>query len=202
MHRFQHLYDLCNQCSSISTCQFVRHTQPINSDLSVVFFRQIKMTNLGDQLEKVQISDEPAKRRPLNARNDGIPDELKESARKFDQHFQDLELREETRYRVSNYSSNLFTKNAETSQKYRKMGNELYSSQRYEESLNSYNQVGFSRNAIQCMALHLNAIHLNLYTLAIHLNPNTPAILRWPLEVSKNFFFIIARLKFNSLTDC
>lgn len=151
--------------------QFVRHTQAINSDLSVVFFRQIKMTNLGDQLEKVQISDEPVKRRPLNARNDGIPDELKESARKFDQHFQDLELREETRYRVSNYSSNLFTKNAETSQKYRKMGNELYSSQRYEESLNSYNQVGFSRNAIQCMALHLNAIHLILYTLAIHLNP-------------------------------
>lgn len=127
------------------------------------------MTNLGDQLEKVQISDEPVKRRPLNARNDGIPDELKESARKFDQHFQDLELREETRYRVSNYSSNLFTKNAETSQKYRKMGNELYSSQRYEESLNSYNQVGFSRNGIQCMAIHLNAIYLDHTPNSIHL---------------------------------
>lgn len=108
-----------------------------------MFFRQIKMTNLGEQLEKVQISDKPAKRPPLNELNNGIPEELKESASKFDEHFQDLDLREETRYRVSNYSSNLFSKNAETSQKYRKMGNELYAEQRYEESLNTYNQVGF-----------------------------------------------------------
>lgn len=98
-------------------------------------------TKLDEQLKKVELTDGLTKKKPLNELNNGICEELKESARQFNVHFQNLELREETRYRVSNYSSNLFSKSAETSQKYRKMGNELYAEQRYEESLTTYNQV-------------------------------------------------------------
>lgn len=109
----------------------------------------MKMTNLDDQLEKVKIDEDAkveadeTKRKKiiLNELNDGIPDELSEDARRFEKSFQDLELRERTRYRITNYSSNLFSKNVETSQKYRKLGNELYAEQRYEEALDAYNQV-------------------------------------------------------------
>lgn len=97
------------------------------------------MNNLSEQIEKVKLNKTDKKL--LNDLNHGISNELKEYAKKFNEKFQDLELREETLYRISNHSSNLFSKNVETSQKYRKMGNELYAEQRYEEALNSYNQV-------------------------------------------------------------
>ena len=96
---------------------------------------------LGERLANVAITDK--KQAPLNELNNRISEALKENASRFNVHFQDLELREETRYRVSNYSSNLFSKSAETSRKYRQMGNELYAEQRYEESLTTYNQVGW-----------------------------------------------------------
>ena len=127
---------------SLGNNRFIKTSSKLTGGHSLL---QIKMTTdqdrLDDQLEKIEIADERTKQKALNERNNGISDELKECATSFNVHFQDLELREEARYRVTNYSSNLFSKSAETSQKYRKMGNELYAEQRYAESLTTYNQV-------------------------------------------------------------
>lgn len=93
------------------------------------------MTNSSEQLENIESN------KKLNELNKQINDDLKESAKEFNKNFQDLELRDETRYRISNHSSNLFSKNLEKSRKYRQTGNDFYSEKRYEEALNSYNQV-------------------------------------------------------------
>jgi hypothetical protein len=77
----------------------------------------------------------------LNELNDEIADLLKENARQFNKYFQDEAIREDAERTIQDYSSNLFKKNAELSQKYRKMGNELFNDNRFMEALDPYNQV-------------------------------------------------------------